>query len=108
MILALGISTAVVVAAFARDKAKANTKPISNQTQAEAAKAGTYRVKGELRLYLNKDENGAGAWFYARDERPGNSRPVRVEDIAPRACDVSDERRVRSIFRWHPALIQIP
>jgi hypothetical protein len=98
----------VVVAAFARDKAKANTKPISNQTQAEAAKAGTYRVKGEPGLYLNKDENGAGAWFYGRGERSGNSRPVWVEHIAPRAFDGSDKRRARSLFRWDAALIQIP
>ena len=43
-----------------------------------------------------------------RGERPGNSRPVWVEHIAPRAFDVSDERRARSLFRWDAVLIQIP
>ena len=39
---------------------------------------------------------------------PGDSRPVWVEHIAPRAFDVSDERRARSLFRCNATLIQIP
>jgi hypothetical protein len=43
-----------------------------------------------------------GSPYGAQGERPGNSLPVWVEHIAPRAFDVSDERPMDA------GLIQVP